>query len=325
MSEGPRRGYIGALVAALLVGAVLRGAWPTSDPPTQGTVGIVWHDEGAWVHNARNRALWGDLAYGQWNPMFIAPVFTALEYGAFRAFGVGTWQARTVPAGSGLFAILMLSLGLAAVAGPRAANVGAALLATNYVFVMWNRAALMESTMTAFIVASWGAYAWAQRRPGCRAPGGYRSGSRLVYESLGCLFRGRHCARRRLHAADFAVALRTAPLWDRSAVTPGGARRGLDAWRHCARHRSRGNRVRCAVLDRVSVLQLADVGDTKTCVQHPRGDGPRFVDPDRSRFLYEDVAGHGGGCPRDCDRGGAMAFGTTCRAPPRAVGAARPG
>ena len=165
MSEGPRRGYIAALVAALLVGAVLRGAWPTSDPPTQGTVGIVWHDEGAWVHNARNRALWGTWRTDQWNPMFIAPVFTALEYGAFRAFGVGTWQARTVPAGSGLFAILMLSLGLAAVAGPRAAAVGAALLATNYVFVMWNRAALMESTMTAFIVASWGAYAWAQRRP----------------------------------------------------------------------------------------------------------------------------------------------------------------
>ena len=159
----------------------------------------------------------------------------------------------------------------------------------------------------------------------CRAPGGYRSGSRLVYESLGCLFRRRDCARRRLHRADFAVALWTAPLWNRSAVTPGGARRGLDAWRHCARHGSRGNRVRCAVLDRVPVLQLADVGDPKACVQHPRGDGPRFVDPDRSRFLYEDVAGHRGGCPRDCDRSGAMAFGTTCRAPSRAVGAARPG
>jgi hypothetical protein len=165
MTEALRRSYIGALVAALLVGAVLRGAWLTADPPTQGTVGIVWHDEGAWVHNARNRALWGAWRTDQWNPMFIAPVFTALEYGAFRAFGVGTWQARTVPAASGLFAILMLSLGLAAVAGPRAAAVGAALLATNYVFVMWNRAALMESTMTAFIVASWGAYAIAERRP----------------------------------------------------------------------------------------------------------------------------------------------------------------
>src|SRR5690606_32485510 len=28
-------------------------------------------------------------------------------------------------------------------------------LATNYVYVMWNRAALMEGPMTAFIVAAW--------------------------------------------------------------------------------------------------------------------------------------------------------------------------
>jgi 4-amino-4-deoxy-L-arabinose transferase-like glycosyltransferase len=165
MIEGPRGSYIGALVVALLIGAALRGAWPTADPPTEGTVGIVWHDEGAWVHNARNRALWGTWRTDQWNPMFIAPVFTALEYGAFRAFGVGTWQARTVPAASGLLAIVMLSLGLAAVAGTRGAVIGAALLATNYVFVMWNRAALMESTMTACIVTSWAAYALAERRP----------------------------------------------------------------------------------------------------------------------------------------------------------------
>jgi hypothetical protein len=52
------------------------------------------------------------------------------------------------------------------VAGRRAAIVGGCLLATNYVFVMWNRAALMESTMTTFIVAGWAAYALAQRRPG---------------------------------------------------------------------------------------------------------------------------------------------------------------
>ena len=49
------------------------------------------------------------------------------------------------------------------------ALIGGALLATNYVFVMWNRAALMESTMTAFIVASWAAYALAERRPAAGA------------------------------------------------------------------------------------------------------------------------------------------------------------
>ena len=46
------------------------------------------------MHNARNRALWGTWRTDDWNPVFIAPVFTALEYAAFAAFGVGTWQAR---------------------------------------------------------------------------------------------------------------------------------------------------------------------------------------------------------------------------------------
>ena len=160
-----RRFLLTGLVAALVAGAALRLAWPTADPPTHATVGVVWHDEGAWVHNARNRVLWGTWRTDKWNPMFIAPVFTALEAGAFGLFGVGTWQARTVPAVSGLAAIALLAAGLATLGGRRAAVIGAVLLATNYVFVMWNRAALMESTMTSLIVASWAAYAVAARRP----------------------------------------------------------------------------------------------------------------------------------------------------------------
>ena len=165
MSDRNGRSFHAAVLIVLAGAALLRGAWPTTDPPTRPPEGIVWHDEGAWVHNARNRALWGVWRTDEWNPVFITPVFTGLEYAAFRAFGVGTWQARTVPLTSGLAAIAALACGLTALAGRRAALIGACLLATNYVFVMWNRAALMESTMTAFIVAAWAAYAHAQRRP----------------------------------------------------------------------------------------------------------------------------------------------------------------
>jgi 4-amino-4-deoxy-L-arabinose transferase-like glycosyltransferase len=153
------------LLTALAAGTALRASWLTADPPTHATVGIVWHDEGAWVHNARNRALWGAWRTDEWNPVFLTPVFTALEYLSFRTFGVGTWQARMVPMFSGLAAVALIGVGLASAAGARAGVIGALLLATNYVFVMWNRAALMESTMTAFIVASWSAYVLAQRRP----------------------------------------------------------------------------------------------------------------------------------------------------------------
>ncbi len=164
MSPTTRRAAAG-IALALLLGAALRLVWLTADPPAHGAVGIVWHDEGAWAHNARNRALWGTWRTDAWNPVFVAPVFTALEYVAFRQFGVGTWQARVVPVASGLFAVAALAIGLWAAGGRRAAMVGAWLLSTNYVFVMWNRAALMESTMTAFIVAGWAAYAMTRWRP----------------------------------------------------------------------------------------------------------------------------------------------------------------
>lgn len=166
MSHPFGRSLAALILIVIAAAAALRLPWLTADPPTNPAVGIIWHDEGAWTHNARNRALWGVWRTDEWNPVFIAPVFTGLEYAAFRAFGVGTWQARTVPVASGLLAIAVLMAGLAAVAGRRAAVVGGCLLATNYIFVMWNRAALMESTMTAFIVAGWAAYAMAQRRPG---------------------------------------------------------------------------------------------------------------------------------------------------------------
>ena len=143
----------------LLLAALVRGLFPAADPPWQAPVGIVWHDEGAWVHNARNKALLGEWSVDAWNPMFIAPVFTGLEYLAFSAFGVGVRQARLVPEVLGWLSVLLLGLGVARLAGRPAGLMAAALLATNYVYVMWNRAALMEAPMTAFMVAAWYCYA----------------------------------------------------------------------------------------------------------------------------------------------------------------------
>ena len=157
--------FVTWLLAIFAVAVTLRVLWLRSDPPTVDSVGVVWHDEGAWVHNARNRAVWGVWRTDAWNPVFVAPVFTALEYGAFTVFGVGTWQARVVPVASGLVAVSLLLVGLHAAAGRRAAVIGGLLLATNYTFVMWNRAALMESTMTTFIVCGWCAYTLSERRP----------------------------------------------------------------------------------------------------------------------------------------------------------------
>ncbi len=143
----------------------MRGLFPAADAPWNPPVGVVWHDEGAWVHNARNRALFGSWSLDQWNPMYIAPVFTGLEYASFRSFGVGVRQARLVPEVFGLAAVCLLALGVQRIAGRLAALIAAALLATNYFSVMWDRTALMEGPMVALMVASWFCYTRADDCP----------------------------------------------------------------------------------------------------------------------------------------------------------------
>ncbi len=153
------------LALIVILAALLRGIFPTADPPWHATVGIVWHDEGAWVHNARNMAMFGAWVQDSWNPMFVAPVFTALEYVSFALFGVGVWQARLVSELTGLASVVLLACGVRHIAGREAGLIAGALLATNYVYVMWNRVALLEASMVAFMVAAWYCYGRAQKQP----------------------------------------------------------------------------------------------------------------------------------------------------------------
>jgi 4-amino-4-deoxy-L-arabinose transferase-like glycosyltransferase len=155
---GGRRGFALALLAIAALSVLLRVVFLTADPPWHAPVGVTWHDEGAWTHNARNRALYGLWRTDEWNPVFIAPVFTLLEYFSFSAFGVGFWQARLVSAVMGVASVVLLGLGVRRLAGAPAGLIAAALLATNYVHVMFSRAALMEATMVGFLVASWYCY-----------------------------------------------------------------------------------------------------------------------------------------------------------------------
>jgi 4-amino-4-deoxy-L-arabinose transferase-like glycosyltransferase len=159
------RAFAGWLIAITILAIALRTVFPTADPPWTTTVGVVWHDEGAWVHNARNKALFGSWVLDAWNPMYVAPVFTGLEYLSFLAFGVGVWQARLVSELTGAGSVVLLALGVRRIAGREAGLIAGALLATSYVYVMWNRAALMEASMVAFIVASWYCYVRAQTQP----------------------------------------------------------------------------------------------------------------------------------------------------------------
>ena len=155
--------WLTGLAATLLVALALRALFPLADPPWLSTIGITWHDEGVWAHNARNKALFGQWRLDQWNPMYVSPVFTGLEYLSFSAFGVGLWQSRVVSIVAGLAATFALAIGLRAVATPGVALTGALLMAVNFTWVMYSRVALLEATMVAALVASWACYARAER------------------------------------------------------------------------------------------------------------------------------------------------------------------
>ena len=155
------------LIAALAI--LLRGLFPLADPPWQVPVGVVWHDEGAWTHNARNMALFGVWETDRWNPMYLAPVFNALEYLSFRVFGVGLWQARLVSEALGFASVLLVAGAVRLAAGRTAGAIAGALTASNFVWVMWNRAALLETTMVVPMTAALYAYARADRLAGPRA------------------------------------------------------------------------------------------------------------------------------------------------------------
>jgi 4-amino-4-deoxy-L-arabinose transferase-like glycosyltransferase len=162
VTDNPKR-LSGREFTALLLGIAavalfVRGIYPAADPPWKPPVGIVWHDEGAWVHNARNRVLFGTWITDAWNPMYVAPVFTGLEYLVFAALGVGVRQARLVSEITGFLSVILLAFGVRRIAGREAGVIAGALLATNYVYVMYNRAAIMEASMVAFLVAAWYCY-----------------------------------------------------------------------------------------------------------------------------------------------------------------------
>src|SRR6266545_513504 len=107
-----RAQFSAPLFLILAAGLFLRTIYPAADPPWRSTIGVVWHDEGAWTHNARR------------------------------------------------------------IAGPVAGLIAGARLATNYVYVMYDRAAIMEALMAAFIVASWYCSTRAERQPAWGAVAG---------------------------------------------------------------------------------------------------------------------------------------------------------
>jgi len=162
----PRRWRIAgpalALVALLAVAILLRVLYLDADTPHW--VGAWWlNDEGWWVRNARNRALFGRWSFGDFSQaLFGAPVFTFANYVAFRFLGVGLGQARVVSAGAGAGTLLVLFAWVRPFRGLRVALLTAAALGFQFFFFLNNRLATPESLATFWLTVA--ALAWSRGR-----------------------------------------------------------------------------------------------------------------------------------------------------------------
>ena len=203
----------------------------------------------------------------------------------------------------GLLSVLAVGLGLAACASRRAGIAAAALLATNYIWVMWNRAALMETTMVAFIAISWSAYALAYRRPVWGAVAGASAILAFFTKAAAAFYVGAlglevllalACRGRAFGvgpSGSGAPASRARPRRpDPEGPTP--TRGALDAGRTRGHRRPLPGVLRAAVLAGVQVLQLADVSDAEAHVRPACPRGPRIVAARDPRFLHTTVADH---------------------------------
>lgn len=140
------------IVGLFLLFIGLRLLFLTADPPSAISIGTVWLDEGGWTHNARNKVLFDEWRLDEFNPMFFSPIFTYLEYLSFKAFGVGTFQARLVSVVFGCLSLLFFYATMRISFNRIIALSAFFFMGTNYIFLMHNRIAMADTTLIFFMV-----------------------------------------------------------------------------------------------------------------------------------------------------------------------------
>lgn len=110
-------------------------------------------DEGYWLYNARNLALFGTTVPDQFYHDFAAaPLFSLASYLSFLTFGVGFWQARLVSAASGV-AILFFTYKIGQKINQKVAVLSTFFVAINTMLILHNRLAVGESLSIMFATA----------------------------------------------------------------------------------------------------------------------------------------------------------------------------
>jgi 4-amino-4-deoxy-L-arabinose transferase-like glycosyltransferase len=156
------RTYLWSMVAILLLATALRVYALEADLPLHISLSQGPTTDGAvTVGAARDKVL-----FGSWcpfpTPIDLYPRFPAMSWLAFlffRTLGVGYWQANLVSAATGLLSIVLIAAFARQQLGRRVSLFSALFMATNYVYVMYNRIPMVYTTLAcgmALALYCWG-------------------------------------------------------------------------------------------------------------------------------------------------------------------------
>ena len=150
-----KKGWFVPAVAALLLIMMMVGlrcvALDSDAYPRLSWSSALLTDEGFYLHNARNRILFGHAQTDQFNNALIMPVLDAVQTGVFHLFGVGAVSARAISVVLGLLTLPVFCDALRRAFGLRTAGFGLLLLGLDHVSLLYSRLALMD-TPAAFVL-----------------------------------------------------------------------------------------------------------------------------------------------------------------------------
>src|SRR5690606_20771611 len=123
---------------------------------------------GRWIMDEHNAGL-------MWSPLYSGALRAIYEF-----LGHGLWQTRTLAAASGVATCLLVYGFIRGLHGQRAALFAALLLASNFLWLSYNRVAFVESFQSALITASMLAVAASARQSWWALAGGVLFGLSIL-------------------------------------------------------------------------------------------------------------------------------------------------
>ncbi len=151
------RKFLFFFLGIILLSVVLRFYQLSADPPP--SVGLHFiSDEGWWVHNARNKVLFGEWVLDEFNQsLLISPLFCFSAAFFFSIMGVGFTSARMTSALAGTVFVLWSSLWAGKKWGAKTGLIVGLMTGLDFVLISINRIAFVDSLMLVFV---WGVYAF---------------------------------------------------------------------------------------------------------------------------------------------------------------------